>query len=397
MIRFGVWSTWLLIGSLHGLVVAVLLLAARRNRSANRFLAALMLAVVAMITPYTIGYAGVYDAWPWMSFAPFYWQLAFGPLLYFHVRCLGEPALPRRWWLHFVPGLLQGLYYTAAFAQPMPTKMAWNEDWHVPYVLPAMDAAVLVSLVCYWWLAHRRYRRYQRWLEANSGRYQDLRLSWVRGFLWAVAATGIVHLGFFATDAAVAPLDYFDYFPFYLVLTLLVYYLGTEGWRHAELVLPAMSDTPGPAPDAAPAESTSETTDEATDEAAADKQATPASADAPERDWRALGQDWAARTAAAGWWREPDLDLATLARRLGTNTHYLSRALNEGLGQSFSAFVNGLRVEAACRSLDRACDGDVLGIALEVGFGSKASFNRAFRLHTGTTPTDYRRSRRRNP
>lgn len=388
MIRFGVWSTWLLIGSLHGLVVVVLLLAARRNRSANRFLAALMLAVVAMITPYTIGYAGVYDAWPWMSFAPFYWQLAFGPLLYFYVRCLGEPVLPRRWWLHFVPCLLQGLYYTVAFVQPMPVKMAWNGDWHTPWVQPAMNAAIDVSLIGYWWLAHRRYRRYQRWLEANSGRYQDLRLGWVRGFLWAVAATGVVHLGFLATETLVAPLDYFDYFPFYLVLTLLVYYLGTEGWRHAELVLPAMSDAPGDAVDHARAEAPGE---------APAGETTAAPVAALERDWRALGQDWAARTAAAGWWREPDLDLATLARRLGTNTHYLSRALNEGLGQSFSAFVNGLRVEAACRSLDGDGDGDVLGIALEVGFGSKASFNRAFRLHTGTTPTAYRQSRRRNP
>ena len=49
--------------------------------------------------------------------------------------------------------------------------------------------------------------------------------------------------------------------------------------------------------------------------------------------------------------------------------------------------MNRLRVEEACRRLEGEGDGDLLAIALEVGYGSKASFNRAFRAHAGTTPT----------
>ena len=77
--------------------------------------------------------------------------------------------------------------------------------------------------------------------------------------------------------------------------------------------------------------------------------------------------------------------IADLARRLGTNTNYLSRALNEGLGQNFSEFVNRQRIAEAQRML--AGPGEVLDIALAVGFGSKASFNRAFLAYTGRTPS----------
>jgi AraC-like DNA-binding protein len=113
---------------------------------------------------------------------------------------------------------------------------------------------------------------------------------------------------------------------------------------------------------------------------------------APERDWRALGQRWAQRVMTDGWWKEPELALADVAQRLGTNTRYLSRAFNEGLGQSFSELINRQRVEEAKRRL--VSDGEVLAIALEVGFSSKASFNRAFRAYAGCTPTEYRNAQR---
>ncbi len=390
MIEFGTWSTFLALGSVHGLLVACLLLVGKSNTVANRFLAGLLIGTVLMITPYTIGYAGFYDAYPWLTFAPFYWQLAFGPLLYFYVYRLGDTDLPQRWRLHFIPAAIQGAYYSIAFLLPLETKWSWNDAGHVPYVSPILNIATLMSLSIYWWLAFRRYRTYQAWLEANSARREDLHFGWLHGFLWAIAAVVALNAGFQAVDGTIAPLDYFDYFPFYIALSLLVYYLGIEGWRHARLVLPMMT---------ASHETAVETGVESGSGTDPDNEAVPSAhriEPSLERDWRALGERWSSQVAAAGWWQEPDLSLAELARRLGTNTHYLSRALNEGLGLSFSQFVNRLRVEEAKRRLGGTDDGDtaidITTIALEVGFGSKASFNRAFRAFVGSTPSEYRSS-----
>ena len=41
--------------------------------------------------------------------------------------------------------------------------------------------------------------------------------------------------------------------------------------------------------------------------------------------------------------------------------------------------------------IDAGRDDDLLDLALEAGFSSKASFNRAFRSAMGVTPSDYRR------
>lgn len=80
-----------------------------------------------------------------------------------------------------------------------------------------------------------------------------------------------------------------------------------------------------------------------------------------------------------------------MARLLGTNTAYLSRALNEGLGLSFNDAINRRRVAEVERQLaDPTADGDLLEIAFAAGFSSKTSFNRVFKAQTGKTPTQFR-------
>ena len=117
------------------------------------------------------------------------------------------------------------------------------------------------------------------------------------------------------------------------------------------------------------------------------KQADPA----PAIDQAAIGQRWQAAIVAGQWWRDPELSLASLARLLGTNNSALSRALNEGLGVNFNEAINRLRVDAVIAALrQRADTRSVLDIALAEGFNSKASFNRAFKLYTGDTPSAYR-------
>ena len=74
------------------------------------------------------------------------------------------------------------------------------------------------------------------------------------------------------------------------------------------------------------------------------------------------------------------------------STSHLSQTINELLGQSFSDFVNSYRIEEAKRKLvDPACKHlSVLGIAEEVGFNSKSSFNSVFKKHTAMTPSEFR-------
>jgi AraC-like DNA-binding protein len=95
-------------------------------------------------------------------------------------------------------------------------------------------------------------------------------------------------------------------------------------------------------------------------------------------------------------YREPDLSIASLAQKLDVPEYRLRRLINEHLGhRNFSAFINGYRLAEAETALGDPTQADVpvLTIALDAGFGSIGPFNRAFKAHTGVTPTEYRRAR----
>lgn len=87
---------------------------------------------------------------------------------------------------------------------------------------------------------------------------------------------------------------------------------------------------------------------------------------------------------------QPDLTICKLAEQLECAEHHLRKLINQSLGYTnFNAFLNHYRIEAARKRLVETSL-PVLTIALDVGYGSIASFNRAFKDIVGTTPTAYR-------
>ncbi len=86
-------------------------------------------------------------------------------------------------------------------------------------------------------------------------------------------------------------------------------------------------------------------------------------------------------------WLNDDLDLRRLAAALDISSHQLSQLLSQHLDTSFADYVNGYRVAHAVELLaDQSRPRSVLDIGFESGFGSSATFYRAFRKHQGMTP-----------
>ncbi len=91
---------------------------------------------------------------------------------------------------------------------------------------------------------------------------------------------------------------------------------------------------------------------------------------------------------------DPELTLKSAADRIGTPPGYLSRYVNVAYKQSFPDFVNSCRVKEIRRRLSDPGYQHltILGLAMEVGFSSKSSFNAAFKKITGQNPSDYKKT-----
>lgn len=89
---------------------------------------------------------------------------------------------------------------------------------------------------------------------------------------------------------------------------------------------------------------------------------------------------------------DPELNFGILANQLKIHSHQLSKLINTHFNQNFFEFVNSYRVEEFKKQATNPKNKhiSILGLALDSGFNSKASFNRIFKNSTGITPSEFR-------
>ncbi|WP_137135834.1 AraC family transcriptional regulator [Rhizobium sp. FKY42] len=88
-------------------------------------------------------------------------------------------------------------------------------------------------------------------------------------------------------------------------------------------------------------------------------------------------------------YRQEDLSLAKLARRVGAPARDVSAAINRATGLNVSQFVNNRRIREVCRLLQET-DQPLTTIMLDAGFATKSNFNREFRRLMGMSPSEWR-------
>ena len=94
-------------------------------------------------------------------------------------------------------------------------------------------------------------------------------------------------------------------------------------------------------------------------------------------------------------YQESGLTISVLAEKVGLPEHRLRRLINQHMGyRNFSEFLNQHRIKKAMTLLSNVDNrhDQILTIAMDLGYGSLGPFNRAFKAHTGKTPTEFRKS-----
>jgi AraC-like DNA-binding protein len=359
-----------LLGAAQGVLLALALLTTG-NKTANRLLAALTLTISIVVSGAVLLTSNYVFLFPHLSriHQPFVFLAA--PLLFLYIRELtsAEKRFEKRDFLHFIPFLGCLVYLLPYYLKSRSGKInilsleyvqesfgQWYYIRSALFITQALAYLILIVLII------SKYSRKAR--EGKSARDKAV-LFEVKFFVIASAILWVGAILRYVTNLngtnLLVPLG----------ASMLIYAMGYLKMRRPE----------------------PQTT--ARDEASARKYEK--STLTPERSERYLDKLLNFMTSEKPF-TDGDLTIQKLAEKLSIPAHHLSQTINERLGQTFSDFINSYRVEEAKKKLlDPAFKHlSVLGIAGEVGFNSKSSFNSVFKKHTNMTPSEFRQSRNGN-
>lgn len=88
--------------------------------------------------------------------------------------------------------------------------------------------------------------------------------------------------------------------------------------------------------------------------------------------------------------KEQNLKITDVADRLNSCRTYVSNCINRSKGETFSDYVNRMRIEEATAILSAEKDIKNIEIAELVGFANEQSFYRNFKKFTGMTPSEWK-------
>jgi len=89
-----------------------------------------------------------------------------------------------------------------------------------------------------------------------------------------------------------------------------------------------------------------------------------------------------------------NITLEEIAEKSNITPNYFSALFKECLNMKLWDYITAKRIEKAQRMLKKdKTELTILEIANECGFNNTANFNRSFKMHTGLTPTEYRKSK----
>ncbi len=405
-----------LVGAVQGLLLAAVLLAHRTNRTANRLLAALMLAFSVSLISEVYYSAGLVRTWPHLFGISYPLPWVFGPLVYLYAVAASDRGwrFGGRAALHFAPVVAILIVTLPIYLQSGADKIALYDRLtagDVPTLLVVLDPFKYVSGLAYSAATVLYLRMHRRRVEDSYSNTERVNLRWLQSLAGAAAAIWLLAVIVGITGILPEPIARYGDDPVSLAVALFVYATGYKGLRQPEIF---RYDRPATADRTATNQNVEPTAPVAPDipasrgglETAVDSRSAATSISPPDRPARyersGLGEFETRQLEAALLslmtrekpYRDPDLTLPALAERLGSTPHKLSEVLNRELSQTVYDFVNGYRVDEVRALL--ADPGtkhlNILALGLDAGFASKSTFNQAFKKLTGQTPSTYRKA-----
>ncbi|WP_299537246.1 AraC family transcriptional regulator [Ulvibacterium sp.] len=368
----GFFSGVILMSTLHGVLLALILLCNKNlNSKSNRYLAMALLGICVILAYEFVYWLDLEDKIPvWIQYAPLYIRTTIPVGIFYFVLFLVQPKHRLSkfeklgLWAIALELLLETTYIPVNLFLKDSDHIAIAEDYIIilGWFLCVFTAMVFLPL------ALRKVNQYQKFLYDNYSTTERKSLRWLQVFL-ALVFLGVVLGGISFLQYV---LGYYDasestfaivVVGFVLLLFAIGYFLILQyGWFE---IAPLKNYTGKVAPISG---KLSDNTN------------------AYYSQLMTLLQD-------EKIYEDVDLTLDKLSERLQISSGYLSQIIKEKEKKSFFEFINFHRIASVKEKL---MDTDyknytIMGIALESGFNSKSTFNAVFKKFTNETPSTFKR------
>jgi len=371
-------NTIILLGIIQGLVVSGLLFFSRQNKYPNRILAVLIL----LISLASFNLYGNYVNWFGLSalrfiaqIVPLVLPMAFGPLIYFYIQSYLEPGfrITKKQRLHFYPVLIDLVpsLTVISFVAGIVMKLVKNKPgpWGVfidNYNVYA-DIPRWLSITAYLWASAKYLSACKKNKETGASNGLNS-YKWLNQFVKAFMVFQAIWLLYLVPYVIPKYTDWmlntFDWYPIYIPMTVLIYWMGIKGYIVSQQQIAADKKNTGMPAMLTPA---------------LIQQVMDALKKAMEEDKIFLN---------------PTLSLANVSAATGFPQKNISAVLNQHLKKSFNEYVNGYRIRTFTEKigLPEMSHLTIAGIAFECGFNSQATFQRSFKEATGKSPSEFRKT-----
>ncbi|WP_421807661.1 helix-turn-helix domain-containing protein [Flagellimonas sp.] len=360
----------LAIGSIQGLIYGFILLnSTKHNRLANRILAIILLLLsyrlsIQIMRLFGLGY---YDGWYYIMI-DISW--VYGALIYFYTKAQTQSnyKFSRKDWIHFLPVTiqifcsvfvrLQNLYWDG-------TKESLSWLGYYGYVVWMNNSTIYIVasilIIVYAYKSQKLLNSVNEKFEISS-----TKLAWIKRIIKSfliyfslVLFVLLVDLVIYksANDGSYFYFTRFYYYPFFIGIAIITYWIGVEGFSRRndpELTIKTIIN--------------------------------------PEDLERLKDISRMLENAMENdkLFKDQELSLNSIAEQLNIKPYLISKSLSEVYNKRFNDFVNEYRVKEVQSLLRDSSNSKytLLSLAMDAGFNSKSSFNRAVKKQLGILPSE---------
>jgi len=370
----GFFNIIILVGAVQGFVISAVLYFSKGNRLGNRLLSMfIFLIALACFNLYLSTQYWYTSSRFWQMLAavvPMIIIMPLGPLLFFYAKASLHPTLKltKTYKLHFYPAIIDFFpnLVVVIFIAGILTRIIKPHHSHLGIFIDTYnvyaDIPRWISLSCYLFLSYRYIAGTTAQTERPAIGYQ---LKWLKQCITVLVIFQVLWLAYLIPYVILRYtyrlLDAVDWYPLYVPLAVIVYWLGIKGYlvMKYQQVNAKRSEFSNTIPDTVV------------------DQTVVLLKKAMEEDEIYLN---------------PDLNLQLLAVHTGIPAKTISAVINRHLNKSFNEFVNEYRILAFKEKVQQPEMGNLTfaGIATECGFSSQATFQRSFKQITGLSPSAFK-------